>query len=131
MDDNLLTSSTEQLNAAKGRLKTILHRALYHPIEKLLRFADCACKAETLYAYELALHNTGAWPLESAYLSQCVNEILTKLAMFKPPYLPQMCTKCGFDFRGAVIKAVEDARKYFDGLCLGVSTLEHSDLIIF
>jgi hypothetical protein len=122
MHGNVLTIPTDQLNAAKGRLKTILHRALYHPIEKLLRFATCACKAETLYAYELTLHKTGAWPLESAFLSQCVNEIIVKLATFEPSYQPQMCTNCGFDFREAVIKAVEDARKYFDGLCLGELT---------
>jgi hypothetical protein len=111
--------STEQLNAAKGRLKTILHRNLYHPIERLLSQAKCECKAEALYAYELALHNTGAWPLESAFLANTVHDILNMLNRFDSKHLPQMCRECDLDYKDTVTHAVAETRNYFDGLCLG------------
>lgn len=122
MSYDVLTFLSDQLNAAKGRLKTVLHRALYNPIDKLLKLANCPCKAETLFAYELALSNTGAWPLESAFLNNSVHEIVNKLDMFEIKNLPQRCHDCGYNYAEAVRKAVDDARRYFDGLCLGEFT---------
>ena len=117
MTDNAFA---EQLNAARGRLKTILHRNLYRPIERLLRYASCNCKAETLYAYELALIKTGAWPLETAFLSSSIHDIINKLANFDGSQVSgQNCRDCGLDYQNAVTKAVDDAKQYFDGLCLG------------
>ena len=118
---NHVVHATEQLNAAKGRLKTILHRGLYDPIDNLLKRAKCGCKEKTLYAYELALSNTGVWPLETAFLRKSMNEILSKLGGFPRPNtrVPYMCHDCSIDFGNTVRKAVEDTRGYFDGLCLG------------
>ncbi|KAI4239994.1 MAG: hypothetical protein L6R40_005426 [Gallowayella cf. fulva] len=44
----------QQLNAAKGRLRTIIHRDLYKPNHTLLA-AHCGCKEVTLWGYEKAL----------------------------------------------------------------------------
>jgi len=56
-----LTLFTEQVNAGKGRLRTILHRSLYNPIEELLAGGFTAKRARLLFAYEEALLNTKAW----------------------------------------------------------------------
>ena len=116
---------TEQLNAAKGRLKTILHRTLYTPIDNLLKRARCPCKAIVLYAYEQSLSNTRAWPLESAFLNQSVQNVLRDLEGFPGPeaFFPRTCGGrwCTFDFAAAVDAARAECRKYFDGLCLGKS----------
>ena len=114
----------EQLNAAKGRLKTILHRGLYAPIDGLLKHARCRDKANVLYAYEQSLSNSGAWPLETGFLNNSVDRMLKMLDGFrgtKP--LPQTCGAryCSFGFEQVVGKAREECRRYFDGLCLGKS----------
>ena len=121
--DNIIC--LEQLNAARGRLKTILHRGLYRPIDELLRLATCGSKADVLYGYEEALTETGAWPLETAYLRQSINDILSKLDDFTDPTvsisLECTCSHCRFGFCDVVSKAVFDTRAYFDGLRLGKS----------
>lgn len=120
---------TEQLNAAKGRLKTILHRVLYTPIDQLLKNARCNCKAQVLYAYEQGLTNTGAWPLESGLLSNSIERILKYLEDFPLPgaFIPQTCGArfCSFDFVEVVRNARMECKRYFDGLCLGKSGLEN------
>ena len=122
-DDHLRLESNiiQQLNAARGRLKTVLHRKLYERITILLRRTHCDCKAETLYAYELALSNTGAWPLETAFLSNSIDQIMNYLDNFRvePDQMSKMCGDCSFDFRTAVYEATQSGREYFDGLCLG------------
>jgi len=122
-DDHLRLESNviQQLNAARGRLKTILHRNLYNPINSLLKNTTCQCKAETLYAYELALSNTGAWPLETAFLSNSIHQIMLYLDNFKGhrDQPSKMCGDCRFNFQKAVSDATDAGREYFDGLCLG------------
>ena len=114
-----------QLNAAKGRLKTMLHRGLYNPIDHLLKRALCRCKYNVLYAYEHYLTCTGAWPLEHAFLKENVNDVLRKYDNFASArvLVPQTCGSmcCSFDFTAEVVAAKNETRKYFDGLCLGKS----------
>lgn len=116
----------EQLNAAKSRLKTILHRDLYNPIDALLKRAPCACKPHVLFAWEQALAATGVWPLETSFAKSSVNDILRQLETnFRAAYQPQGCGLpfCSFSFSEVVRVAVEKTRGYFDGLCLGASSL--------
>ncbi|KAK5124014.1 hypothetical protein LTR85_002211 [Meristemomyces frigidus] len=118
LDQNIL----QQLNAAKGRLKTILHRNLYNPIDDLLKRARCRCKANVLYAFEQGLANTGAWPLETAFLNNSVERVLKFLDNFPGPhtFIPQTCGAryCSFDFAYVVGNARMECKRYFDGLCL-------------
>lgn len=98
-----------------------MHRGLYEPIDKLLEKANCTCRERTLYAYERALKNTGAWPLETAFLKLSVSAIFDKLSGFpgRGTNTPQMCNRCSINFKRVVSKAVEVTKDYFDGLCLG------------
>ncbi|KAK5111575.1 hypothetical protein LTR62_004871 [Meristemomyces frigidus] len=118
LDPNIVS----QLNAAKARIKTMLHRGLYNPIDDLLKRARCRCKPHALYAYEQSLSYTGAWPLETSALNNSMEMVLRKLEHNFPvqPYRPQTCGSqfCTFDFRTVVDHAGVEARNYFDGLCL-------------
>ncbi|KAK4546193.1 hypothetical protein LTR36_002330 [Oleoguttula mirabilis] len=127
-----LFARLEQLNAAKGRLKTILHRNLYNPIDALLKRARCRCKANVLYAFEQGLANTGAWPLEAAFLSNSVERVLKMLEGFPGPqaFVPQTCGAqfCSFDFAHVVGNAKMECKRYFDGLCLDCMNASHPKL---
>ena len=108
----------EQLNAAKGRLRTILQRDLFKPIDPLLRDAHCPCKAETVFSYQKALMFIDVWPLENVAFNTPMNEILNRLDGFA--YTPQehACDPCSKPLEYAVEAAESHTRDYFDGLCL-------------
>lgn len=112
----------EQLNAAKGRLKTILHRELYGPIDELLGGSNCSCRAAVLYDYEKSLARTGAWPLETAFVHKSMDDIMTRLNTFTARKVekPEPCGPdcCSFNFEQVVSKATSEVKKYFDGSCL-------------
>ena len=106
------------MNAAKGRLRTILHQKLYEPIDKLLR-STCSCKAETLWGYEKALTICGAWPIEQKGRVYSINAILDGLERFKYTVPDTVCdSTCRRDFDKIVQDARETIQVYFLGLCL-------------
>ncbi|KAL8987995.1 MAG: hypothetical protein Q9169_008624 [Polycauliona sp. 2 TL-2023] len=108
----------QQLNAAKGRLRTIVHRDLYDPNDKLLR-ARCRCKAESLWGYEKALTVCEVWPLEKVAQKESMDTILDRLAMFDYEAVSNACRGCRQDYRKSVGKARSHTHGYFTGLCLG------------
>ena len=75
--------STEQINAARGRLKTILHRGLYDPVDRMLAEATCPYREKVLWQYFKALTETGAWPIESGPGKCGMRVLLDKLAAFE------------------------------------------------
>ncbi|KAI4268281.1 MAG: hypothetical protein L6R38_007907 [Xanthoria sp. 2 TBL-2021] len=107
----------EQLNAAKGRLRTILHRELYEPNDKLLR-ATCTCKEKTLWGYEKALTVCGAWPLERVAQSTAMYDILGHLGKFSYELPSSACSVCRQDYGKVVEKGKRKTDIYFGGLCL-------------
>ncbi|KAK5684628.1 hypothetical protein LTR17_027177 [Elasticomyces elasticus] len=119
LDPNIIN----QLNGAKARLKTVLHRDLYKPIDGLLRFAKCQCKAEVLFAYEHMLTRHNVWPLETAFVNQSVDGILRKLELVPSGMRqPRTCGTrlCSFDFGYTIAVVRAEMKKLFDGLCLGI-----------
>lgn len=78
--------------------------------------------AHALFQYEKGLAVTGTWPLEKHMGNQSMNDTLGRLRKFNP--ISSQSTNFDTDFSkkqiGAVGKAVDDTRKYFDGLCLGM-----------
>jgi hypothetical protein len=116
----------EQLNSAKGRLRTILHRELYEPIDELLvchsDFDKYDRHPNVLFAYELALKRTGAWPIESKMISVSANQTMDNLGKVEVPPgetdSKEGCHLCKFDFKAAVEGAISETKGYFDGLCL-------------
>jgi hypothetical protein len=116
----------EQLNSAKGRLRNILHKELYSPIDRILmchaNSNRCERHPNVLYMYELALKGTGAWPLESKMTGNSINRMLDMFEGIKVPgegpAAGKRCRACNFNFKPIVQKAVSVTKKYFDGLCL-------------
>ncbi|KAI4130199.1 MAG: hypothetical protein LQ347_003473 [Umbilicaria vellea] len=108
----------EQVNAAKGRLRTVLHRELFKPNECLL-LARCSCKETTLFGYEKALYRIDAWPLERVAQRHSITAILDCLDnfAFEPP--KEACIDfCQQNYKEAVEVTQALTRSYFDGLCL-------------
>ena len=113
-----LTQSPAQLNAAKGRLRTILSRMLYRPIEHLLA-ASCKCKAETLWGYEKALLLARVWPLEQTEKHNSMDTILERLDTFKYKVAEAACMyPCHRNYESIVADAKAHTESYFDGMCL-------------
>ena len=107
----------EQINAAKGRLRTILHRGLFKPVKELLK-ASCKCKEKTMFGFIEALDGTGVWPLDEVWHKKPVEEILDSLDAFSYDPAAKHCRSCRKNYNFTVKSAVNMTRKYFDGLCL-------------
>ena len=107
----------EQLNAAKGRLRTVIHQELFRPNEDLLK-ASCNCKEMTLFGYEKALYSIGVWPLERTCQRSPMKTILERLDNFSFETTKGSCSFCRSDYKKSVETAQIITRSYFDGLCL-------------
>lgn len=106
------------LNAAKGRLRTILHRDLYKPKIFLLE-AKCKCKGDTFWGYEKALCDTRAWPPEKVESSTSMAFILERLEKFEyKPAATACIPACHQNYQAAVRSARVKTERYFDGMCL-------------
>ena len=107
----------EQLNAAKGRLRTVIHNGLFRPNEKLL-MASCKCKETTLFGYEKALYTIEVWPLERTCQKSPMTTILQRLDNFSFEARKDACRSCRTKYKELVATAQKTTRSYFDGLCL-------------
>jgi hypothetical protein len=106
-----------QLNAAKGRLRTILHRELFKPVKAFYN-ASCRCRMLTEYMYHQALYRTRAWPLDDSWTSKSPNVVLDRLDNFHVRLLHSNCELCSQDYEASVMAAKRKTQTYFDGLCL-------------
>ncbi|KAI4235172.1 MAG: hypothetical protein LQ349_003337 [Xanthoria aureola] len=125
-DLHLPSRVIQQLNAAKGRLRTVLHRDLYEPNDKLLK-ARCTCKEKTLWGYEKALTVCGAWPLERVVQDLSMYGILSRLSRFTYPLPASACSSCHLDYEKIVQDGKVKTEKYFEGLCLDCMDASKAD----
>ena len=111
------------MNAARGRLKSILHRELYKCVDILLENATCKLRRDVLWGYFTALNKTKSWSLERYAERHSIQELLKNLAEFEysDPQPQHTCAgySCGQDFTMVVGRAMEITGSHFDGLCLG------------
>lgn len=116
----------ENLNAARGRLKSVLHGKLYDCVDTLLEFAACHLRKDVLWGYFTALNQTQSWPLERYAARYSTQELLENLESFDyvDPHPRRTCADdcCGQNFNKVVRKAIEATGSLFDGLCLGEET---------
>lgn len=105
------------MNAAKGRLRTILFLKLWSPC-RILFNAKCTCRKETLYDYQAHLCSINVWPLEEMFGGSSINDILRRLAnfSFEPP--ATACEKCRQNYKRIVKGVISEVQGYFGGLCL-------------
>lgn len=111
-------SKKEQLNSARGRLKSVLHDELWDPIEGPLKAAECNCKEKTLFLYQKTLLNIDVWPLERTFSQTSVAQILSRLRTSKYTSDHKGCNKCNIACESVVEDAIIKVTNYFDGLCL-------------
>jgi hypothetical protein len=113
------------VNAARGRLKTILHRGLYNEVDRLLEKVRCPFRKDILWEYFTALNKTRSWPLERYMAKESICGLLSNLESFEyhDPHLGRVCNwpSCGQDFKQVVNRAIDDTARLFNGLCLGMS----------
>lgn len=111
------------MNAARGRLKSILHRQLYECVDILLENATCKLRKDVLWGYFTALNKTKSWPLERYAKRYSIHELLGNLEEFEyaDPHPHRTCAdlSCGRDFTMVVDRAMDITGSHFDGLCLG------------
>lgn len=118
-----LTFVAEQLNAAKGRLRSILHYDLFKPNDQLLR-ARCPCRGKTLYNYEKTLYDIKVWPLERQFQRADMDTLLERMVDFSYEPHKSACGPCRTCYKhrqgyGAMVEAARTHTEgYFDGLCL-------------
>lgn len=115
--------TAEQLNAARGRLKSVLHRALYDTVDILLEYTECELKKDVLWEYFTSLNKTKSCPLER-YAKRCsINCLLENLEAFEyaDPHPTGTCNdaSCGQNFKWVAEQAISRTETHFDGLCLG------------
>ncbi|CAG8090788.1 unnamed protein product, partial [Penicillium nalgiovense] len=114
----------QQLNAARGRLRTILQRSLFEDVNVTIDHVRCACAAGHIFSYMRELHRIGVRPLDSDIHKNCVREILDRLAAFDEDKMAnrqpsmQKCSLCSRSWKPIVQYARRQVESYFDGLCL-------------
>lgn len=118
---------TEQLNAARGRLKGVMHDALWGPMEKVLRNSDCECWEKTTARFERALLALEVFPLERTFSQTSVVALLGRLKAFKHIPSHEPCSACAIPYEDVVEKAIQHVTRYFDGLCLRCMAASHPD----
>ena len=99
------------MNAARGRLKSILHRQLYECVDILLENATCKLRKDVLWGYFTALNKTKSWPLERYAKRYSIQELLKNLEEFDyfdlHPHHTCVDYSCGQDFTMVVGRAME------------------------
>lgn len=120
------------LNAAKGRLRSVLARGINVPVFTLIHRAECVKKERVLWCYIEGLYATRAYPLDSNGPKIGMTETLKRLATFNAtnPHDAESLKECaetvglrsrvcGVGFKGVVSDACKETAELFDGLCLG------------
>ncbi|CRL17122.1 BTB/POZ fold [Penicillium camemberti] len=115
----------QQLNAARGRLRTILQRSLFEDANVAIDYAHCNCAARNIFFYMRELHRIGVRPLDSEIHKNCVRDILDRLENFDDdtitnshPASAQICNACSRSWKRVVEYTRRQVKSYFDGLCL-------------
>ncbi|RDK41618.1 hypothetical protein M752DRAFT_267116 [Aspergillus phoenicis ATCC 13157] len=118
----------QQINAARGRLRVILHRELYAEVGDIVNTGECSCKELTTFEYLRELGRIEVWPLEDSMRNQSIQEMLERLSLFDAKNMRSYtnprtgkvgsCIPCNQSWGDIVLKAASTVSKYFDGLCL-------------
>ncbi|TVY49171.1 hypothetical protein LOCC1_G000957 [Lachnellula occidentalis] len=109
------------INNARTNMKTKIHQALYPPIRGFLS-GSCSCKKDGMFAYQMALDRSGAWPLEEKLHgidAISIHDLLGNLATFKFEAPNEDCELCSRDYKESTVDpCVQGVLDNFEGLCL-------------
>ncbi|KAL3459539.1 hypothetical protein BJX64DRAFT_301271 [Aspergillus heterothallicus] len=104
----------QQLDAARGRLRNVLHNSLFDQAATLLSDDGCNCRFATFYNYFKELKRIEVWPLENTMKHASINMLLYRLTEFDPAavrakHLPP-CATCDKNWDMVVWHATNDGR---------------------
>ncbi|KAI9933730.1 hypothetical protein ASPWEDRAFT_179674 [Aspergillus wentii DTO 134E9] len=130
----------QQLNAAKGRLRTILQRGLFSQVSSIVNYAICDCKEKTVFNYLKEIQNINVRPLDETLSRTSVQRNLDRLGQFNESNMrpkkdsnviyksveeewgekpsAKDCMDCDRSWGEVVRRARKETAEYFDGLCL-------------
>lgn len=127
------------MNAARGRLRNILHNGLFEHAANMLRHATCPCKEKTFFEYFKELESIKVWPLENTMKHRSIHDIIGNLRGFNASKVTAHLKKAGskgtdsgdiletwdnicmcrmVDWKGIVSSTADTVKGYFHGLCL-------------
>ncbi|PYH93999.1 hypothetical protein BO71DRAFT_450356 [Aspergillus ellipticus CBS 707.79] len=117
----------QQLNASRGRLRTILHTSLFEAVASLVSIGDCPCKELAVFEYLRELKRIEVWPLEDVMKDASISDILERLDDFDQKNMRRLKDEefdgsrfcaCSRSWAVVVNQAKKRVAEYFDGLCL-------------
>ncbi|KAF4228820.1 hypothetical protein CNMCM8980_005580 [Aspergillus fumigatiaffinis] len=124
----------QQLNAAKGRLRTILHQALFKRVNEIIDRATCDCKEQTIFDFLKELRRIDVSPLDLSSNKASVAQMLARLRQYDETKTrshalsstdtsvnqsrQSWCSVFWLDGKTIVRQAIARVSGYFDGLCL-------------
>ncbi|BCR98421.1 uncharacterized protein AKAW2_40104S [Aspergillus luchuensis] len=118
----------QQINAARGRLRTILHKGLFETLGNLANDGKCSCKELTTFEYLREMARIHVWPLEDCMKAESINQMLERLRLFDATKMRKLtdplsgkvrpCYYCNTSWDAIVLRAAKTVAEYFDGLCL-------------
>lgn len=119
----------QQLNAARGRLRNILHRDLFDATKNIMDSSSCKCKEYTVFYYLCELRRVDIWPMEEISTRESINTMLEWLNDFDEEKMRSkisssafgskaLCYRCNRSWKQIVDAAIKKVKKYFAGLCL-------------
>ncbi|KAL9085962.1 MAG: hypothetical protein Q9165_007324 [Trypethelium subeluteriae] len=113
--DFLVYEGEEQLNAAKGRVRTILHDGLFGACQSLLD-QSCPCKEKVFFGYFKEMYDLEVLPFETTFKGTSVSDIIWRAKQFKWSPPQGSCSSCRRDYQHLIEAATMKATRYFDGL---------------
>lgn len=129
----------EQMNAARGRLRNLLHRYIFEEVKHIVENSSCRCKERVTFYYLRELRRIEIWPMEEIAAQTSVNTMLSWANKFDERKMranisnaPNSMTLCAFCDRswGAIVREAHGKiSKYFDGLCLDCMDKDKSIVI--
>ena len=116
----------EQLNAAKGRVRTILHNGLFGACEPLLG-KKCGCKEKAFFGYFKEMCDRHILPFETTFKGCSVEDMLARAGRFNWTPPPDVGLCCRTRYKALVQASILKASAYFDGLCLDCMVVNTQD----
>ena len=119
--------TAEQLNAARGRLRTILDDRFKALIFNFHQEETCQCQHKTEYQFIQGLIDKGIWVDSKLMKRSSISTILFRMDKFDGNPPKKDCSKCKKDW-GLDVRALStQVADYFHGMCLDCMSMSSSE----
>ncbi|RAL14379.1 uncharacterized protein BO97DRAFT_340628, partial [Aspergillus homomorphus CBS 101889] len=118
----------QQLNAARGRLRTIAHKDLFARIAFVFKQSQAPCCERTVFEFLRELQRIYVWPFEECMKRSSIDDLIDRLADFAEKNMrkyvdpktdtPVDCVCYAADWITIIEHVATRVLGYFNGLCL-------------